>query len=171
MKRSIKLQSAQVLTLCLIGMLSTVNTHAAENAEATFQNWAEFLQGGVWRTTVNGQKHEHRYETIYDGRLQIGETLDAGLRARIVVGVDSKIGTCCLWQFGSDGCVTTFKLNEIDHNTWVLTGSGNGPKGETRYRSRVTRTGPNSTKEEMLEYVLNGAKQPATDRTWRRTKE
>ena len=171
MTRRIAVQFAQVLTVISLVVLPNLNMHAADNPEAALKNWADFLHGGVWRTTVNDQKHEHRYETVYDGRLQIGETVDAGVRAKLVVGIDPQSGNCRFWQFGSDGCVTIFDLKEMDHDTWILTGSGNGPKGKTRYRSRITRTGPNSTQEEMLEYVLNGTKQPTTVRIWNRTKE
>ena len=162
---------AQLLVLCALGSLSARDAHAAGNSLEAFHNWADFFHGGVWRAKVNGQEHEHRYERIYNGRLQIGETVDAGVRARIVIGIAPASGNCRLWQFGSDGCVTIFDLKQVDRDTWLLTGTGHGPKGKTRYRSKVTRTGPNSTREEMLEYVLNGTKQPTTVRNWQRAKE
>ena len=153
--------------------LAVNNTTRArgEKNEAVFHNWSKFFQGGVWRTTINEQEHVHRYEMVSDGRFQFGETLDAGVRARIVIGVDPATGNCRIWQFGSDGCVTAFDLKQIDRDSWMLKGIGQGPKGNTSYRSKVTCTGPNSTREEMLEYVLNGVKQPTTVRTWNRTKE
>ena len=85
--------------------------------------------------------------------------------------MDPESDTCRLWQFGSDGSVTVFELTQLNKDTWLLTGSGSGPKGNSRYRSRVTRTGPDSTKEEMLEYVLDGKPKPTTVRTWKRTEQ
>ena len=171
MKHAFQITFVQFVGIGLLGLCSVANVQAADNSDRTFQNWAKFFHGGVWRTTAGGRQHEHRYEKIYDDRLQVGETIDAGVRARLVIAVDPSDGNCRFWQFRSDGCVTIFKLQEVDGDTWDLTGTGNGPKGETKYRSRVTRTGPNSTKEELLEYVLNGVEQPTTVRNWRRSQE
>ena len=171
MKCSNTVLLSHTVAFCSLLAFSIADSHAAEASQAAFKSWSNFFHGGVWRTTIDEQHHEHRYEKIYDGQLQVGETVDAGLRSKIVVGLDPANEECRLWQFGSDGGVTVFSIKEMDPNTWVLTGKGNGPQGETRYRSKVTRIGPNSTKEEMLEYVLNGTKQPTTVRTWRRTKE
>lgn len=171
MKRSNTVLLSHAVAFCSLLAFSVSNSHAAEASQAAFKSWSNFFHGGVWRTTVNEQHHEHRYEKIYNGQLQVGETVDGGLRSRIVVGLDPANEECRLWQFGSDGCVTVFSIKEIDPNTWVLTGKGSGPQGETRYRSKVTRIGPNSTNEEVLEYVVNGTKHPKTVRAWRRTKE
>ena len=97
--------------------------------------------------------------------------MDADTRADIMIGFDPASGKCQFWQFGSDGCVTIFEVTQVNKDVWMLKGVGRGPNGETRYRSKVTRTGPDSTREEMLEYVLNGTAQATTVRIWNRTRD
>ena len=142
---------------------------AEDNAVDAFRNWAGFFGGGVWRTKVEGSQHEHRYQKLNGGRFQSAVTIDNNRRAHLIGGVDPNSRRFRLWQFGADGSVTVIEVRQLETDSWMLNGRGAGPNGRSRYRSRVTRTGPDSTREEMLEYQVNGEAQPTSMRIWKRT--
>ena len=133
--------------------------------------WGDFFSGGTWTTNSLGTQHQHKYRTVLNGNLIEGALLDGKVSSKLIVGVDPQTKKCKMWHFLSDDTVIQYRVTQQAKGKWLLEGKGNGPKGSSSYRSRVTRLDKNSTKEEMLEHVHNGEKQPLGTRVWKRKRE
>ena len=141
---------------------------AQADAEAAFKSYSDHAVGGTWVTTIDGETLEHSYRrTINDKFVEL--TLKGGFNAGIaLIGVDPKTNKCVWWGFGNDGAVGLWVMSQESEGVWLLHGTALGPKGENRYKGRITAIDKDTSKEELLELVVEGEKQELQTNIWRR---
>ena len=77
-----------------------------------------------------------------------------------MIGVDLETKECTWWFYNEDGSTGKNTFTQESDGVWLLQGSGKGTKGETRYRGKLTRVEENTIREEVIEFIANGEKQP-----------
>ena len=155
------------LALFAVSMVAA-GTANAGTAEDVFESWSSVFSGGTWTTIVDSQPHEHSYRKVLGGRFLEIETKDGSRSSKVVLGIDPRTKKCTFWQFDNQGGVTRIHLTEMGDNSWLLEGTGSGPDGKSRYKSKVTLIDRNHTQEEMIEHIVNGESQPKQTRHWTR---
>ena len=156
------------ISLALVVSTIAAGTANAGTAEEVFDSWTSAFTGGTWTTTIDGQPHKHAYRKVLGGKFLELETKDGRRSSRVMLGIDPKTKKCTFWQFDDQGSVTKIELTTASGNVWLLEGTGSGPDGKSRYRSKVTLIDKNHTREEMIEHLVNGKAQPTQTRHWTR---
>jgi hypothetical protein len=85
-----------------------------------------------------------------------------------MIGVHPETKKCTWWFFNEDGGIGTGVLTQEADGVWLLENKGIGPKGEIRYKGKLTRVDANTVKEEVTEFVVYGEKQKMGTLIWAR---
>jgi hypothetical protein len=154
----------------LAGLLIAASVGVGQaDGEKTFKSFTDHIVGGTWVTTIDGERLEHSYRRIVNEKF-VQLTLKGGFNAGIaVLGVDPETNKCKFWGFGEDGAVSNWTLSQEGKGVWYLTARAVGPNGEHKYKGRVTAVDADTTKEELLELVVEGEKQEPRTNIWKRT--
>ena len=152
-------------------LLSAPTAYSADKptGEATFQSLSKLLVGGTW-TRADSQEKQHTYKWMIEGKF-MQRTAKGGAAPDVgVIGVDLKTQQCTWWFFHESGGTSVSTCTQEQDGVWLFDGAGQDPKGDVRYKGRVTRVDEDTLSEEVLEYFVNGKKQitDTTEFTWKR---
>lgn len=143
---------------------------AQADGEKTFNSYSDHAVGGTWVTTINGEVLEHSYRRVVNDKF-VQLTLKGGFNAGIcLIGVDLGTKQCAWWGFAENGAIGTWTMQQEGEGVWLLEGQAVGPKGENRYKGRITAVDRDTTKEELLELVIAGEKQELQSNIWKRNR-
>ncbi len=137
------------------------------DAEKAFKAYTDFAVGGVWTTTDGGERVTAAYRKVANGKFVELTQKGGPLPFVCMIGVDLETKKCTWWFFNEDGGRGTDVLSQEAKGVFLLEGTGKGPKGDVRYKGRITQVDVNTVTEEVIEFVLGGKKQPTQTFTWK----
>jgi hypothetical protein len=141
-------------------------------AEKAFRAWGDRLVGGVWSgTSPAGNKVEERWEWILEKsflKLTWKSGKDAGIS---LAGIDPATGKLACWEFDDKGRVWRGTVEIEKPGVWVWSSTGQGRSGRpSSWKGRATLVSEDEIREELLESVEDGKKQPTGKAVLRRKK-
>ncbi len=143
-------------------------TKPQADGEKVFRTFANHAIGGTWTATIEGQQLEHTYRWLDGGRFMQLSGKGGLAPYSGIVGVDPRTGNCAWWNFNENGAVSANVMTLEADGVWLLEGRGAGPKGDIRYRGKLTRVDADTVNEEVLEFVYNSEKQKPGTNVWKR---
>lgn len=154
------------IVVLMLAFFSKNATSAEPTGTEVFNSLAKLLLGGTWTTTFakNGEQVAHTYSTV--GNKFLRNDMKGGpMPGMAVVGVDPSTKLCSWWGYLSDGNIVKMTVTQEKDGVWLLQSNDNS---STRYKGRVTRVDDDTIKEEALELLVSGEKQPVGFFTWKR---
>ena len=155
-------------------MLSTALLLAASmvvgqaEGEKAFKSYVDFAVGGVWTCTIDGEELKHSYHMMDGGQFLQLQGKGGLVPYVAIIGVDPKSKQCTWWNFMEDGGVGQNKMTLESDGVWLLQGRGDGPKGQVRYKGRLTRVGKDEVREKIIVFRIGDDDQGTPTNVWRR---
>jgi hypothetical protein len=138
----------------------------ADHQEA-YEAFANFMVGGKWTQTVNGQKCEHEYTRTLGGKFVRSAAHVDPEPWDGFFGIDPKNNRLGWWGFFADGAAGVCHLTKATDTEWKFEGDAYSLKGAVRRKLLVKRTGPDQLLSRIKD-SLNGEAQPVVETTWTR---
>lgn len=140
----------------------------AEKALVAYGDW---IVGGTWTSTdAAGKKYEYRFDWALGKKFIKLTGKEGDLAFEETIGVDPTTGKWTSWGFDSKGTVWRGEADFGKPGEWTFQLAGASKGGTFSYRLRETKTGADSSKREILEFIEDGKKQPTETMTWTRKK-
>ena len=129
---------------------------AETDAEKAFRSFGEFVAGGVWKATREGNDIAIRYTWLANKRfLKLSASENETGSPMMVVGIDPDTSKATIWGFSDRGFVKSILTLEKE-GSWVVDSAASDAD---RMRFKTTRVGPDEYHLEVFELGEDGSEQ------------